>query len=183
MVEKDHPHLSIMKQCRLLSLSRSSFYYELKGETALNLALMRQIDEQFLETPCLRCAPDDLTFAGRGTPGQREAHPAADAAHGVDADLSAPEHQPEGKRPQDLAVLAERVGDHAAKPGLVRRRDVYSDAPGLSLPRRDHGLGDKESSGPGSSPGRLWRLSNSEPCRAIGPSDNGERRPASVSKP
>ncbi|MFC6687976.1 IS3 family transposase [Jhaorihella thermophila] len=27
------------------------FYYQPKGETALNLTLMRQIDEQFLETP------------------------------------------------------------------------------------------------------------------------------------
>ncbi len=37
----------------------------------------------------------------------RRKEPAADAAHGVDADLSAPEHQPESKRPQDLAVLAD----------------------------------------------------------------------------
>ena len=51
MVEKDSPRLPITEQCRWLSISRSSFYHELKGETALNLALMRQIDEQFLETP------------------------------------------------------------------------------------------------------------------------------------
>ena len=51
MVEPANPDLSIGKQCRLLSISRSSFYYTPKGETALNLALMRQIDEQFLETP------------------------------------------------------------------------------------------------------------------------------------
>ena len=51
MVEKDNPSLSIGKQCKLLSISRSSFCYELKGETAMNLMLMRQIDEQFLETP------------------------------------------------------------------------------------------------------------------------------------
>ena len=51
MVEKDNPKLSIGKQCKLLSISRSSFYYQSKGETALNLALMCQIDEQFLETP------------------------------------------------------------------------------------------------------------------------------------
>ncbi len=53
MVGKEHPNLSIAKQCRLLSISRSSFYYEPKGETALNLVLMRLIDEQFLETPYL----------------------------------------------------------------------------------------------------------------------------------
>jgi len=51
MVEKDHPRLSIAEQCRLLSISRSSFYYEAKGESVLNLGLMRRIDEQFLETP------------------------------------------------------------------------------------------------------------------------------------
>jgi len=51
MIECDHPDLPIGKQCKLLSISRSSFYYTPKGETALNLTLMRQIDEQFLETP------------------------------------------------------------------------------------------------------------------------------------
>ncbi len=51
MIEKHHPSLSIARQCHLLSISRSSFYYEAKGETAFNLMLMRLIDEQFLETP------------------------------------------------------------------------------------------------------------------------------------
>ena len=51
MVEPANTDLSIGKQCRLLSISRSSFYYRPKGETAMNLMLMRQIDEQFLETP------------------------------------------------------------------------------------------------------------------------------------
>ena len=51
MVEPANPTLSIGKQCKLLSISRSSFYYTPKGETAMNLMLMRQIDEQFLETP------------------------------------------------------------------------------------------------------------------------------------
>lgn len=51
MIEPGNPELSIGKQCKLLSISRSSFYYTPKGETALNLMLMRQIDEQFLETP------------------------------------------------------------------------------------------------------------------------------------
>ncbi len=51
MIEPDHPALSIGMQCRLLSISRSSFYYEPQGETELNLALMLLIDKQFLETP------------------------------------------------------------------------------------------------------------------------------------
>ncbi|SPF27918.1 hypothetical protein POI8812_00213 [Pontivivens insulae] len=50
MVEPANPELSIGKQCKLLAISRSSFYYQPKGETALNLRLMRQSDVQFLET-------------------------------------------------------------------------------------------------------------------------------------
>ena len=51
MIERNHPTLSVGAQCRLLSISRSSFYYEPLGETEINLALMRLIDRQFLETP------------------------------------------------------------------------------------------------------------------------------------
>lgn len=52
MVEKDHANgLSIGRQCDLLLISRSSYYYEATGESLFNLELMRLIDEQFLETP------------------------------------------------------------------------------------------------------------------------------------
>jgi putative transposase len=51
MVGKNHPSLSVGAQCRLLSISRSSFYYAPQGETALNLDLMLKIDKQFLDTP------------------------------------------------------------------------------------------------------------------------------------
>ena len=51
MIEPNLPSLSVGKQCTLLSISRSSFYYEPKGETEKNLDLMRVIDKQFLETP------------------------------------------------------------------------------------------------------------------------------------
>jgi putative transposase len=50
-IEPDCGQLSIVRQCELLSISRSSFYYQPVGETAENLALMRLIDVQFLETP------------------------------------------------------------------------------------------------------------------------------------
>ncbi len=51
MVEPKRQDLSIGRQCELLSISRSSFYYQAVGESDLNLALMLQIDKQFLETP------------------------------------------------------------------------------------------------------------------------------------
>ena len=51
MVERDHPALSLSRQCRLLSIGRSSLYYEPKGESAETLALMRRIDALFLKYP------------------------------------------------------------------------------------------------------------------------------------
>ena len=51
MVEPDHPELSVVRQCELISISRSGFYDQPTGESPLTLALMRLVDAQFLETP------------------------------------------------------------------------------------------------------------------------------------
>jgi putative transposase len=50
-IRRGHPGLSLSRQCGLLSISRSSFYYATKGESPENLALMRRIDELFLKYP------------------------------------------------------------------------------------------------------------------------------------
>lgn len=50
MISKDHS-ISIVKQCDLLSINRSSLYYKPVEETQLNLDLMRLIDEHYLEHP------------------------------------------------------------------------------------------------------------------------------------
>ena len=42
---------SLSRQCELLGVSRSSQYYEPRGESAANLALMRRMDELHLEYP------------------------------------------------------------------------------------------------------------------------------------
>jgi putative transposase len=51
LIESGHPKISLRRQCELLGLNRSTFYYEPAGETAYNLQLMRLIDEQYLRTP------------------------------------------------------------------------------------------------------------------------------------
>ena len=51
MIRRDHPDLSLSRQCRLLSISRSSLYHTPQGESAENLELMRRIDELFLKYP------------------------------------------------------------------------------------------------------------------------------------
>ena len=51
MIEPNHPRLSIVRQCQLASIARSSHYYVAKGESPLNLEFMRLIDAQHLRTP------------------------------------------------------------------------------------------------------------------------------------
>jgi putative transposase len=51
VIEPEHPSLSVVRQCELVSISRSGFYHRPRGDTPLNLELMRLIDAQFLETP------------------------------------------------------------------------------------------------------------------------------------
>jgi putative transposase len=43
--------LSVRRQCELLSLNRSSLYYEPAGEASEDLRLMRRIDEQYTARP------------------------------------------------------------------------------------------------------------------------------------
>lgn len=51
-VDKAH-QLSIVRQCDLIEVTRSSFYYKPAGESQLNLELMRLIDEEYLLHPWL----------------------------------------------------------------------------------------------------------------------------------
>jgi putative transposase len=51
LVEPEHPEISVRRQCELLGLNRASYYYQPATESALNLELMRCIDEQYLKTP------------------------------------------------------------------------------------------------------------------------------------
>jgi putative transposase len=51
MIDSGHKSLSVARQCALVAISRSGFYYRPTGETELNLGLMRLIDEQHLRTP------------------------------------------------------------------------------------------------------------------------------------
>ena len=51
MVNKGHGKLSIACQCRLLQISRSGVYYTPRGESAENLALMKEIDRAFTDWP------------------------------------------------------------------------------------------------------------------------------------
>ena len=51
MVDEAHPELSLVRQCELLGVSRSSLYYQPVYPSDEELTLLRLLDEQYLKTP------------------------------------------------------------------------------------------------------------------------------------
>ncbi len=52
MIEFQNKKVSIVRQCKLLKISRTSVYNKPQGENLGNLKLMSLIDAQYLKTPC-----------------------------------------------------------------------------------------------------------------------------------
>ena len=53
MVEKNHPKLSMRKQCELLSVARSSVTYQAAPEDPEDIRIKRLLDEIYMIDPCL----------------------------------------------------------------------------------------------------------------------------------
>lgn len=53
LVERDNKAISIVRQCELLGLARSSYYWKEVGDSKLNLCLMKLIDEEYTSHPFL----------------------------------------------------------------------------------------------------------------------------------
>ena len=48
LTDRQHRHLSIVRQCQLMGVSRSSLYYRPKGTPLGDLSLMQAMDRQYL---------------------------------------------------------------------------------------------------------------------------------------
>ena len=51
LIEPEHPHMSLARQCDLVGVPRSSFSSRPQGERAEHLHVMRLLDEQYTLTP------------------------------------------------------------------------------------------------------------------------------------
>lgn len=51
LIDKEHKRLNIKRQCELLGLNRSCYYFKLKGFSVEDYAIMRRMDEIFTEHP------------------------------------------------------------------------------------------------------------------------------------
>ena len=67
--------LRVSQQCRLLGLSRSTYYYQPAPVTADDLVLLRQMDEQYLKTPHYGARSYATWFQRRGVAVGRKKRP------------------------------------------------------------------------------------------------------------
>lgn len=75
--------MSIKRQCELLGVCRSSFYYIPRQEGSDNQELMKLIDKQYMKTPFLWGTSDDRVFTGIWPWGKPQAHTASVPVNGV----------------------------------------------------------------------------------------------------
>jgi putative transposase len=155
LIEPGHLALSVVRQCELVSISRSGFYYQPAGATTLTLALMRLIDEQFLETPWYgsRQMARHLRRHGHIVGRKRVRrlmglmgltpiyqHPRTTVPH--------PEHRIHPYLLRGLVInRPNQVWCADITPGSSPGAGSYSDATGLSLPRGGDGLVDAQGAG------------------------------------
>ena len=72
MVDREHPSLSIARQCALLWVSRSSIYYRPRAASTEDLSLIGEIDRQYLETPFYGSRRMKAWLERRGMPVSRK---------------------------------------------------------------------------------------------------------------
>jgi putative transposase len=147
MIEPGHPRLSIVRQCELASISRSSFYRGPTVESEATLRLMRLIDEQFLETPW---------YGSRQMARHLRRHGWCVGRHRVRRLMTkmglAPIYQhPKTSEPHPRHKIYPYLLRHLTidRPNQVWCADVnlHPDAARLPLPGGDHGLGQPQGLG------------------------------------
>ena len=125
MVDPAHRRLSLVRQCRLVSIARSSFYYEGTGESPVNLRLMRSIDTQFLETPFYGSRQMQRWLRQQGDTVSRKRVRRLLRLLGLHAVFQHPPDVSVAPGTQDLSLPAARPADHAVEPRGGARHVTY----------------------------------------------------------
>ncbi len=125
MVDREHPSLSLVRQCALLGVSRSSLYYRPRAAWQEDLSLMGEIDRQYLETPFYGSRRMKAWLERQGTPVSRKR---------VQRLMRAIYRRPSTSR---------RSPEHPVYPYLLR--NVRITRPNQSLPLRRRGYGRRTS--------------------------------------
>ena len=134
MIDQKHA-LPMVRQAKLLEMSRSSLYYRPQPASESDLRLMRRIDELHLEHPFAgaRMLRDMLRLDGIDVGRKRVGT--------LMRTLSIEAHQPAQSGASDLSLSPARPRHRPPEPGLGDGHDVHSDAARIRLSVRRTRLG------------------------------------------
>ena len=117
LTDRQHRHLSIVRQCQLMGVSRSSLYYRPKGTPLGDLSLMQAMDRQYLETPFYGSRRMRASLEQQGVPVSRKRLQRLMRLMGAGY-LPAASHQPTSGGTLGLSLPAEGSDDHPGEPGV-----------------------------------------------------------------
>ena len=133
MVDRQHPSLSLVRQCALLGVSRSSLYYRAKETSRQDLSLMGEIDRQYLEIPFFGSRRMKAWLERCGVGVSRKRVQRLMRAMGLRAIYRRPSTS--RRSPEHPVPLpAEKCQDHPAQPGVGRGHHLPAHGPGIPVP-------------------------------------------------
>jgi hypothetical protein len=164
MLDRDHPRLSIRRQCVLLGLARSGVYRPSKAANDDDLAVMRRLDELFLAHPFLGSRRMAAMLQAEGRPINRKRVRRLMRLMGIAAigpkprtSKPAPGHKIYPYLLRDMVIdKANQVPRAPMRPlrcsrigqrPMGGRHHLPPDVAWISVPGRDHRLGEPGSAG------------------------------------
>ena len=141
MVDREHPVLSTLRQCALMGISRSSVYYRPRAPSQKDLALMKQIDQQYLATPFYGSRRMKVWLDRQGHRVNRKRIQRLMRAMGLQAIYRRPRTSQPGLGHKVHPYLLGGMEFNPAQPGVGSGYHLRPDGPGLPLPGGHHGFG------------------------------------------
>ena len=138
VVDREHPSLSLVRQCTLLGVSRSSLYYRPNAASAEDLSLMGESDRQYLETPFFGSRRMKAWLDRRGMPVSRQRVQRLMRAMGLRAIYRRPSTSRRSPEHPVYAYLLRNV--KITRPNEVWAADITYLGPGVPLPGGGDGL-------------------------------------------
>ena len=112
--------LSVSRQCALLGVARSGFYYRPRPESAEELELLKRLDRIFTDHPVSGSRRLQVALSREGVPVGPSARPAADEEARAVGGQAEAEHQQAASRAQGLPIPSARQDDRPGEPGVGR---------------------------------------------------------------
>ena len=110
--------LSVSRQCTLLGIARSSFYYQSRPASPEELDLLNRLDRIFTEHPVYGSRRLQVALLREGISVGRRRVRRLMRKLGLCGGQAETEHQQAAPRAQDLSLPAARQDDRSAEPGV-----------------------------------------------------------------